>query len=104
MFYDANSGSCGNYDTLNFVASEKCCTCGGGISTSASIVENAVASTCVDDNSTKDSTGDDCSWYTRYPSTCGNYDSSEFVATNECCACGGGSFKDAPVNEATPED
>jgi hypothetical protein len=51
-----------------------------------------------------DSTGDDCSWYTSYPSGCGNFDTSDFVATDKCCACGGGSFKDAPVNEATPED
>jgi len=46
---------------------------------------------CVNDDSVGDSYGDTCSsWYDAYPSSCGGYDTDEFVAAELCCACGGG--------------
>ena len=37
-----------------------------------------------------DSFGDGCSWYDGNPDGCGHYDTFEFSASSECCACGGG--------------
>jgi len=37
-----------------------------------------------------DSFGDDCSWYYADTSTCGQYDTEEFLSNDACCACGGG--------------
>ena len=32
-----------------------------------------------------------CDWYNAYPTSCGNYDTEEFIASDMCCICGGGS-------------
>ena len=48
---------------------------------------------CVNDNSSKDNAGDDCSWYDKYAEetdSCGDHDDSDFKAKEQCCACGGG--------------
>ena len=37
-----------------------------------------------------DSFGDGCDWYDDNESGCGNYDTEDFSAADECCACGGG--------------
>ena len=42
----------------------------------------------------RDITGDDCSWYDSFPSTCGDYDYNGFEANSQCCACGGGHCED----------
>lgn len=48
--------------------------------------------TCENDDSVADSYGDTCSaYYDSYPAGCGSYDTEEFIAARECCACGGGS-------------
>ncbi len=50
---------------------------------------------CINDDSISDSYGDTCSsWYDDYPSSCGSYDTDEFIAAELCCACGGGSSGD----------
>ena len=43
------------------------------------------------EGSARDNGGDSCSWYSRYSSSCGDYDDSNFRAYSMCCACGGGS-------------
>jgi predicted outer membrane repeat protein len=44
-----------------------------------------------DQDSDGDSYGDSCSpWYNTYPDTCGEHDDDDFIATDMCCACGGG--------------
>ena len=54
---------------------------------------------CVDDYSSADSYGDDCDVYTGDPNYCATdeYDTANFVASEQCCACGGGSIKS--INE-----
>jgi len=48
--------------------------------------------TCENDDSLADSYGDTCSsYYDSYPAGCGSYDTEEFIAARDCCACGGGS-------------
>lgn len=47
-------------------------------------------SSCTDDLTTADTAGDDCSWYSANPGSCGVFDSDEFNAASQCCACGGG--------------
>ena len=50
---------------------------------------------CTNDDSISDSYGDTCSsWYDAYPSSCGSYDTDEFIAAELCCVCGGGSSGD----------
>jgi len=47
---------------------------------------------CIDDNSIADRYGDTCeTFYDNSPRYCGEYDTDEFKAMRECCACGGGS-------------
>ena len=44
--------------------------------------------TCVDDSTTTGLYDAECSWY---PSAdCGDYDDDDFTASEQCCACGGG--------------
>ena len=46
---------------------------------------------CVDtDNGALGSWLDDCTYHTSHPSSCGQYDDKDFVASQMCCACGGG--------------
>ena len=37
-----------------------------------------------------DSYADGCYWYDSNPDGCGYYDDADFVASQLCCACGGG--------------
>ena len=47
--------------------------------------------TCANDDSTTDSVGATCSaLYDYFPSDCGDYDDDDFTASEQCCACGGG--------------
>lgn len=41
---------------------------------------------CIDGDGV-DSYGDGCDWYWDYPEGCGGYDTAEFSANDECCAC-----------------
>ena len=82
-WYERNPGNCGSYDTLDFVANEMCCTCGGG-STAAEPV-------CADtNNGLGDAGGDGCDWYVDRLGSCGAFDTADFIAAEMCCACGGG--------------
>ena len=46
---------------------------------------------CVNDDSTEDEYGDTCTdWYDDNPDGCGDYDDTDFTASEQCCACGGG--------------
>ena len=58
---------------------------------------NLMSAHCDDTNTSYygDATGDGCSWYDSYPSTCGSYDTWEFYANSMCCSCGGGSCHDS---------
>ena len=47
---------------------------------------------CRNDDSIGDVDGDTCSgYYDSYPEECGGYDTEDFIASRECCVCGGGS-------------
>jgi len=81
-WYERNPGYCGNFDTLDFVASAMCCTCGGGSTGTCEETNNGFG----------DVTGDQCDWYAANPSSCGYYDTPDFTANDMCCACGGGSI------------
>jgi len=46
--------------------------------------------TCTESQTTADSYGDSCDWYTRNTGNCdGSWDTSDFSAS-DCCDCGGG--------------
>ena len=49
-------------------------------------------SACVNDDSSVDKYGYTCSQinYIVYPEDCGYYDTENFTASVQCCACGGG--------------
>ena len=50
-------------------------------------------STCVNDDSTADSWGDTCSaWYDTNDWSCGDFDDADFISSEQCCACGGGTL------------
>ena len=96
--YALSPSWCGNYDTDTFVSSEACCACGGGEIGDEEVIfagtDNTIVfdASCVNDDSVGDSYGDTCSsYYDAYPSTCGEYDSTDFTAASACCVCGGGS-------------
>lgn len=84
-YAEGNEFLCGHYDTENFTASELCCACKDGFRIDYS-------PTCIDmDFDAVDSHGDDCEWYVGLSlSTCGVYDTEDFVARRMCCACQGG--------------
>ena len=77
--YD-NRDRCGDYDTADFIASERCCACGG----------LGKGTECVSDETVGGSNGWKCSTYYSYlPEKCGLFDISDvFVASEICCACG----------------
>lgn len=78
-YYDAVPEHCGAYDDAYFIASQSCCTCGGG-----------ETNICQDIPYVFDLYGDGCEWYTYNPNTCGDYDDEDFKANQVCCGCGGG--------------
>jgi hypothetical protein len=82
-WYVGNEDWCGSYDTVDFTASELCCSCTGGLSHTTTCIDQ-------DEDSTGDITGDKCDWYTEYPSGCGLYDTEDFNSNDMCCACGAG--------------
>ncbi len=53
---------------------------------------------CVSDDSTADEDGDTCDFYDDTPSYCGCCDDSNFAASVQCCACGGGTRCDIVVS------
>lgn len=57
---------------------------------------------CVDTaGDATDEWGNSCQAYTEYPTTCGAGDNPNFVASDLCCACGGGSTADQKDCEDT---
>ena len=78
-WYENNSGGCSIYDDSDFMASEMCCGCNGGV-------------TCQEtDDGAKNIEGNDCSWYVDNVHHCGfDYDTIGFCSNIMCCACVGG--------------
>ena len=84
-WYDRYPDTCGDYDTEWFSADAMCCACQGGY-------QVEVEAVCEDTNyGLGDITGDQCEWYERNPGFCGDYDTTDFIASAMCCTCGGGS-------------
>lgn len=79
-YYVDNSEYCGLFDTEDFIASEVCCSCEGGLSHTTQCSDKTDGAT--------DITGDGCDWYAENPFGCGLYDTDDFNATEMCCACG----------------
>ena len=75
---------CGWWDTknnnseLNFTAHEMCCECANPF---------PPASDCQDSPDKKDVAGDTCDWYKVNWNSCGDWDSADFSAATDCCAC-----------------
>ena len=84
-WYDSYPSGCGEYNTDSFFSENMCCACGGGIDREG---EEAVCSDT--NNGLGDVTGDKCDWYGENPSSCGMWDTEEFIASQMCCACQGG--------------
>ena len=93
-WYDANPDGCGVYDTDEFIAADQCCVCEGEEE------EAAAEETCTSGDGV-DTFGDGCDWYDANPDGCGDYDSADFVAGDQCCACGGSAEAEAEVVEET---
>lgn len=88
--YDEYPNTCGAGDTNEFVAGELCCSCGGG--------STAGLNTCEDTaGEALDSDGFGCNWYVNNPSDCDDYDDSDFISEQVCCACGGGYIEFDPM-------
>merc|ERR1712226_1119554 len=78
----------------DFDAEVNCCACGGGEWTDVSDGHD----NCDNYDWSTDSTGDSCSsWYDLFPGTCGDFDTADFSANYQCCACGGG-YNVQPLN------
>ena len=81
-------------DAFGDDASTKCCFCGGGI-----FPADTMPTTCKEDDTWIDSTGDGCEWYNT-ASRCGS--ASEYAdafgddASMKCCFCGGGTSNVRP--------
>jgi len=106
-WYDSNPDTCGVYDTDTFSAWDSCCACMGygyyinGVYYMGWVPpppspefpeepapEPVVYPNCVNDDSVGDSYDDTCTeWYDYNPSTCGQYDTDTFIASELCCAC-----------------
>ena len=93
-------------EELYCLDSDSCSTVDGGctytvVPTITIPGEPAVPGTCVNDDSTSDAYGDTCSsWYDTWGG-CGSYDDSDFTASVQCCACGGGTI--TPGDPGTPD-
>ena len=85
-WYSENADGCGDYDTADFVAGDQCCACGGSAEAASEVVEEASDEECVNGDGV-DSFGDGCDWYDANPDGCGDYDSADFVAADQCCVC-----------------
>ena len=87
---------CGSesYNTDSFNSDYMCCACGGGY-----IPGNGQ---CTDIDG-EDSFGDSCDYYTDGPDACGQYDTGNFIASENCCACGGGDWVET-VDDCTDTD
>jgi hypothetical protein len=78
---------CDEHNDYDFISSEKCCKCGGGIKQG----EIVFAGThCNSDLTSFDTQGETCKFYDNRPDECNNFDDENFIAGNACCACGGG--------------
>ena len=87
--YEFSPSACGYYDDEDFTASLQCCACGGYLGKTAAPTVTP-APTCANDDSTTDSVGATCSSLYDYdPSYCGDHDDEDFMASLQCCACGG---------------
>jgi len=60
------------------------------------------ATSCANDDSTRDRHGDTCTkYYDENPHGCGHYDTHTFTASVQCCACGGGHVTDCVNDDRT---
>merc|ERR1712086_904501 len=85
-----NMGAYGNTD-YNFYASMTY-TADAGVTVEDYPIDLPNPGTeCVNDDSTGDRTGDTCSmYYDNNYAACGNWDTGDFTAADQCCACNGG--------------
>ena len=95
----------------DFDSNVVCCTCGGGeqieIPAVVPIDEEPIETVCLDtEGEGRDTGGDSCTWYASYPSSCGNFDDDDFIASMMCCSCNGGNTMvevDGAVEDAVEE-
>lgn len=98
-WYDANPTGCGEYDTDDFISADQCCVCEAGGEEEAAATEGE----CTDGTGV-DSFGDGCDWYAENADGCGDYDTADFVAGDQCCACGGSAEAEAEVVEEASDE
>ena len=82
-WYEENPQGCGLWNGPDFNSDTMCCACGGGITHDEEICHDS-------HGSFGDSHGDGCEWYNAFPSSCGAYDTEDFIASEMCCSCQGG--------------
>ena len=92
VWYATHEASCGDFDDDDFVASVMCCQCGGGITRTGDA--SAVGTCFSTSHGAGDSSENGCYWYTSSQDSCGAFDDDDFVASEMCCACGGGTSTD----------
>jgi len=77
---------CEGYDDDDFIASQMCCNCGGGIGGTED--SQGYDEDCEDTHGDfVDSYGDGCDWYDYAPQDCGHYDTDDFHSNEMCCGC-----------------
>jgi hypothetical protein len=84
-YYTNRIQKCGEYDVDGgFQAKVMCCACSGGYPQNPKSCEDSNTSGKLDLGH------DGCAYYIKYPEHCTLYDTKDFHAATDCCACGGG--------------
>lgn len=81
-WYYTRSGACGVFDTEYFHAFSDCCAC-------QFIPEPTNGNGACDSTDFVGSDNHGCTWYYGREMTCGMYDTEDFHADEDCCACKG---------------
>ena len=82
---------CGSWDDGDFWANMECCACGGGVGEGGQSCQDTTYGQT-------DTYGDGCDWYGTYGyCDSGYWDHDYFVASEDCCSCGGGLTYDVMV-------
>lgn len=89
-WYQQNPVGCGLYDDDDFLANTACCACDIGGVFGGDIGGDIGGEDCESSAEFADSFGDGCNYYASVPNACGQYDTEEAIASDSCCACGGG--------------
>jgi len=87
QFREANYGAAHGWNQAQHVIPSECQTTCPAISYSSWVVPAACSNE-----------PEDCRFYNHHRDACGSYDTASFVASDACCACGGGALSGMPCS------